>query len=392
MARYRSSNGQNRPYKDGDRWIYRLEQQLPDGRIVKAAGSSRRNREECVARAEANLANKVDKARKATLAQSPASSVETWLAYWMASKTNLKPKTRVSYQAAIDRRINPAIGSKSLDAVTLDDVESIHTQILNDGCARTIWSTVKTVLKQAFDGAVKRGHVDRSPVLHAPGLQPKKRSERWLTPEQASAVIDKAVDSASAVRLTLALKLGLRQGEALALTWKDVDFEGGFPRVSIYRSLSRETGKGLVYGPTKTYQRRDLPLTPRVAELLKRHHREQRQHFNDLGIDCTEDMPVIATVCRDGSVGPVDPANDRKQWIRALAVAGVPAVRLHDARHTAATILISGGVDMFAVMKTLGHSSIQTTIDTYGHLPSGLLQTAMQVSDDVLERARTARV
>lgn len=390
MARYRSSNGQSRPYKDGDRWIHRVEQHLPDGRIVKAAGSSRRNREECLARAEANLARKVEEARQEKLAQTPASSVATWLAYWMASKTNLKPKTKVSYVAAIDKRINPAIGSKALADVTIDDIEAIHRRILDDGCSRTVWATVKTVLKQAFDDAVKRGHADRSPVLHAPALQPKKRSEVWLTPEEAARVIDGSEHTSDTVRWTFALHLGLRQGEALALRWRDLDIDGSYPRVAVYGSLSRETGRGLVYGSTKTHQRRDLPLTTRVVELLRRHRLEQRARFLGYGIQWTEDAPVIAAFRRDATVGPVDPANDRKKWIQALVHAGVPKVRLHDARHTAATIMLSGGVDMFTVSKLLGHSSIQTTIDTYGHLPTAMLQAAVQASDDVFERARAA--
>lgn len=390
MSRYRSSNGQPRPYKDGNRWIYRLEQQLTDGQIVKAAGSSRRSREECVARAEANLARKVEEARHDKLAQTPASSVATWLAYWMATKTNLKPKTRVGYQAAIDRRILPAIGSKPLDAVTLDDIEGIHREILNDGCSRTVWATVKTVLKQAFDDAVKRGHVDRSPAVYVPALQPKKRSENWLTPEQAWLVINRSPNAAEKARWAVALLLGIRQGEALALLWKDLVLYGNDPVMVVDASLGRETGRGLVYGETKTRQRRVLPLTADLVDLLKRHQREQRQQFFAMGLATSEEMPVFAVRKRDGRVGPLDPANDRKRWIRALQRAGVPHFRLHDARHAAAATMMGASVEMYAISRALGHSSIQTTIDTYGHLETGALRSAFEASSTALAEAGKA--
>ena len=391
MARYRSSNGQRRPYKDGKRWVVRLEEQLPDGRIITASGSSARNREECLDRAQANLAKKVQEARQEKLAHTPASSVSTWLEYWMANKTNLKPKTKVSYQASIDKRILPAIGSKALDAVTLDDIEGIHSQILSEGCSRTIWATTKTVLKQAFDDAVKRGHIDRSPALHAPGLQPKKRSENWLTPEQAWRVIHKSPDFAEKARWSLAMLLGIRQGEALALLWTDLNLDDSDPQMVVGASLGWVTGKGLVYGETKTRQRRVLPLPAELVEILKHHRREQRERFLAMGLGWSKETPVFAVVRKNGkAAGPLDPANDRKRWLKALERAEVPRFRLHDARHAAAATMMSASVEMYVISKALGHASIATTVDTYGHLATGPLRSAFEASSSVLAQAGQA--
>ncbi len=391
MARYRSPNGQRRPYKDrhSKRWVMRLEHQMPDGSTIHASGTSPRSQDEAIARAEANLTTKIEQARLDRVAGTPAASVESWLAYWMSSKTNLKPKTRVSYQAAIDKRILPAIGCKPLDAVTLDDIEGIHREILDDGCSRSVWATVKTVLKQAFDDAVKRGHVNRSPAVHAPGLQPKKRSENWLTPEQAWLVINRSPNDAEKARWAVALLMGIRQGEALALLWKDLVLDGNDPVVVVDASLGRETGRGLVYGETKTRQRRVLPLTGDLVDLLKRHRRQQRQQFFALGLAWSEETPVFAVRKRDGGVGPLDPANDRKRWIKALQRAGVPHFRLHDARHAAASTMMRASVEMYAISRALGHSSIQTTIDTYGHLATGSLRSAFEASSSLLNESGT---
>jgi integrase len=184
--------------------------------------------------------------------------------------------------------------------------------------------------------------------------------------------------------------LGLRQGEALALRWSDLDLDGQHPVMVVDRSLSRHTGKGLVYGDTKTSQRRDLPLPLDLVNLLKRHRREQREQFLSLGVQWSEHTPVFAAL-RKGSARPIDPANDRKRWLKALARAEEPHVRLHDARHTAATIMLMEGVDMYSVSKALGHSSIQTTIDTYGHLPSASLRSAFEASSKALTRPRVAK-
>lgn len=220
----------------------RLEKVLPDGRIIKASGTSPRNRDECIARAEANLDKKVKAARQEKLAQTPASSVGTWLEYWMASKTNLKPKTRsVTRQPSTSGFSQPSVPSRWTLSPWTTSKASIRRSI-KDGSSRTVWATVKTVLRQAFDDAVKRGHVDRSPVLHAPGLQPKKRSEKWLPPEQATRVVDASSSSAERARWSIALFLGLRQGEALALHWADIDLEGTHPVLVVKKSLGRETG------------------------------------------------------------------------------------------------------------------------------------------------------
>jgi integrase len=88
----------------------------------------------------------------------------------------------------------------------------------------------------------------------------------------------------------------------------------------------------------------------------------------------------------------LDPANDRKRWIKALTRAGVPFVRLHDARHTAATLLLRANVPMVKVQAVLGHSSIQTTIDTYAHLSSEDLRPVMEALAGLVASTREAVV
>jgi integrase len=188
---------------------------------------------------------------------------------------------------------------------------------------------------------------------------------------EARAVLEAAAQVRNSARWTVALALGLPQSEALALQWKDVDPVAG--ALTVRRSIHRVRGGGLVYeGPKSKWSRRALALRlPLVAE-LHRHKAGQLDERMLAGSEWhDEDL-----ACAQPNGRPIDKKTDYGDWTRLLQQAGVRHVRLHDSRHTAATLLLSENVHPRVVMALLGHSQLRTTMDIYSHVMPALAREA----------------
>lgn len=164
---------------------------------------------------------------------------------------------------------------------------------------------------------------------------------------------------------TVALALGLRQGEALGLQWDAVDLQAGVLHVRV--ALQRTGKKWHLVEPKSARSRRAIVL-PRVAIVALRAHRVRQKRERLLAGGNWQETGFVFTT-RVGT--PIEPSNLTKEFKRVLKQAEVPDVRFHDLRHTAATFLLAQGVDPRTIMETLGHSQISLTLNTYAHvLPS----------------------
>lgn len=372
--RYRSPNGSARAYRDGDRWKHKVSAPLPDGKTVTAMGSGS-TQQKAIQRAKDNLATKI--AAAIAPADRDLRTTGGWCQHWLtAIKGNsLRYKTVVSYQHAINTRIVPVIGEVALADVTIEHIDSLYREWAESGQAASSWATTRTVLKQAFDVAVRRGHVPTNPVLYAPNAPRKHRSTQSLTADETRRVIAACSNATDLSRWMCSLVLGLRQGEVLGLQWGDLDLDGPTPSVRVQRTLQRHTGRGLVTGDPKTSKsRRTLQLPPELVICLRDHKRNQLEALFAIGVRVTPETHVFAS-----SWGtPTDPANDRKAWLTLLVAADLPAIRLHAARHTAASLMINSGTDLSVVGSILGHSTIATTADVYCHVAGTVAGDALR--------------
>ena len=163
----------------------------------------------------------------------------------------------------------------------------------------------------------------------------------------------------------IGLSLGLRCGEVLGLRWGDLRLEGPNPHLTVSEALQYQSGNGLVLDDPKTqHSKRTIPLNAQHVEALRAVRAAQvQERLANVGEFNPQDFVFITS---RGT--PIDTNNDAKRWHQLLDKAGVRRVRRHDARHTTATLLLSSGASLANVQKTLGHSSIRTTVDVYGHL------------------------
>jgi integrase len=261
-------------------------------------------------------------------------------------------------------------------------LERMHAQVSASGYSRSVWVQVRTVLKQSLDVAVRRGKVTSNVVLIAPQPGPRVLSQRYLSEDEARRVIAGCGSPAQRARWLLALSTGLRQGETLGLRWSDLDLDAELPTLRVERTLQRITGQGLITVPPKTRKsRRTLQLADPLVHALRHHRLTQRETMLALGAPWRPNGFVATS-----SGAALDPANDRKHWLARLESADVPHARLHDARDTAASLMIGAGVDIHVVGTVLGHSSTSTTADIYGHVPGRTAGAAIAAAVSLLSR------
>jgi integrase len=177
---------------------------------------------------------------------------------------------------------------------------------------------------------------------------------------------------------TVALALGLRQGEALGLRWDAVDFTAGVLHV---RAALQWVGKEWQLVEPKSERSRRAVALPRVAVVALRAHRvHQKKERLLAGSDWKETGLVFTT--RIGTA--IEPSNLTKEFKRVLRRADLPDTRFHDLRHTAATFLLAQGVDARTIMETLGHSQISLTLNTYSHVLPSLQREAADRMNGIL--------
>jgi integrase len=219
------------------------------------------------------------------------------------------------------------------------------------------------VIRRALNVAVRWQLLAVNPALLVDAPRATQHEVIPLTAAEARQLIAAAADDRMQARWLVGLALGLRQGEALGLWWEDVDLDARLLRIR--RGLQRQRGGGLVFTEPKTARsKRTIPLpAPLAAALIEHQIRQDKERLAAgalwQGSPCVFTTPIGT---------PIEPRNDFRQFRKLLARAGLPPVRLHDLRHTAASLLLAQNVPARVVMEILGHSQIALTMNTYSHV------------------------
>lgn len=231
------------------------------------------------------------------------------------------------------------------------------------------------VLGRALRRAMQQGVIAVNPAGLVRSPRTSKREMLALTRQQVHTLFESTEGDPLAALYTLLVTSGLRIGEALALRWSNVDLEGAHT-LSVTRTVQRITGHGLVVGePKSSASRRTVHLLDVALVDLWAHRNRQRLNRLVMGPEWQENDLVFPSV-----IGTfLDPTNVHHRFERALKKAGLPALRLHDLRHTAATLALEEGIHPKIVQEMLGHSTYTLTMNTYSHVTPALHKEAMAV-------------
>jgi len=312
-----------------------------------------------------------------------AVTVEAWLDLWIATKVgSVRPKTIVGYQ--VDRaHIVRALGDVELSKLTPEHIEGMYAEILASGCGPATTTHVRATLGAALGTAARRGRIARNPVTAATSPRQVPARVEPLSEAETHRVLAAAAGGRNAARWALALLVGPRQGECLALKWEDVDLTAG--TIHIRQSLARAPwqhgcgsvpcdgkrgadcpqrhGGGLVTGPTKTAAgERTVALPAGLTAMFRAHRTTQTAERLRAGSTWHDTGHVFT----DERGAALDPRRDWGRWKALLADAGVREARLHDARHSSATFALLDGVDPVVVMARHGWGS-RVLLDRYQH-------------------------
>lgn len=300
--------------------------------------------------------------------------VEEWFTYWVdtIAPARVRPRTLESYRSMIRLHILPRIGQRRLDQLMPEHLEQMYADLLASGRSPATVLRVHRVLHRALKIAVQRERVSRNvATLVDPPKQRRAETPMPLDVDECRKVLGAAEGRRNAARWTVALALGLRQSEALGLQWRDINLDVG--KLSVRRGLHRVDGKGLMFEEPKTPRsRRTVALPGPLTAALRKHRETQDLERMVAGTDWQDFDLVFA----QPNGRPLDKHSDYEAWTRLLADAGVRHIRLHDGRHTAATLLLTAGVHPRVVMELLGHSQMRTTTDIYSHVMPALAQEA----------------
>ena len=299
--------------------------------------------------------------------------LETWLRDSAARK--VRPKTHLRYKELVQRHISPEVGRVQLVKLTPLHVELMMSHVAANGAAPRTVAHCRAVLRNALNYGLRHGLLARNVASLA---DPPKVSEpeiRALTPAAARSVLTAVKGDRLEALFTVALACGLRQSEDLGLRWSDVDLDAC--TLTIQRTLQHVGGEYQVFEPKTKRSRRTISLPlPVVASL--------RQHKACQTIERLKTGPVWegdawgGLVFTDEIGRPLSSSHISRRFKKLLALAGLPAMRYHDLRHGAASLMAAQGVPARVAMEVLGHAQISTTMNIYAHVEPAFQKEASE--------------
>jgi integrase len=342
----------------------------------------RRNRRKVTAKTKAEALAKLRDLRRRLDNGLPAAgriTVGAYLDDWAAGlDVRVRPNTCEQYRVTIRCHLRPALGTKVLTKLTAADCDALWSAKLAAGAAPNTVRLMRATLRRALHDAERDGLVIRNAAALSmpPRIEPP--DGRTLTVEQARVLLAAAAGDRLEAAYVLVLAFGLRRGELLGLAWSDLDAGAGTllvrQQVTVRKppqdAGGKRVGRGVLeLSPLKTGSRgrRTLDLTPELFDVLRAHRARQSAERLEIGPAWTDSGLIFTT----GLGTPVEPSSFSYAFAAMADRAGLGRWHVHEARHTAASLMLAMGTKLEIVSRVLGHSSVTVTADVYAHLLGG---------------------
>ncbi len=306
-------------------------------------------------------------------------NVEAYLRHWLENvvKPRVKVRTWLGYEQYVRLYLIPQLGSLRLTKLSAQHIQAMNASLLERLSPRTV-RHVDTILKNVLNEAVKANLVGRNVGALVDSPRVKRVEITPLNATQVRTLLAVAKGDQLECLYVLAVCTGLRAGELFGLRWADVDLEKR--RIQVRNALTRRKGPWQLTEPKSATSRRSISLPLQAIATLREHRKRQLE--DRLAADRWEDNDLVFCT-RLGT--PLLLANvHRRSFKPLLEKAGLPNIRFHDLRHTAASLLLWQGEHPKVVQEMLGHSSIALTMDTYSHLIEGMQRSVADKMERVL--------
>ena len=365
--------------KRGSTWTYviYLGRDASGKKQQKWVGGHRTKRE-----AEDALTETLERLRTGMWIDPGTTTVGGYIAEWLAAmESQVLDTTDRNYEQMMRNWVVPRIGNIRLAELTPMHLRSLQSELLRSGrvdgtgglSARSVASCRRT-LKKALKDAVRWGLIARNPMDAVDAPRVVDAEQVTWSAEQARTFLAAVADHELYAMWVLFLTTGLRRGEVAALRWEDVDFALGTMAV-VRNRVSAGRGRAVSTHQPKTRRgRRNVALDVTSVEVLRSHRAAQVAERLRLGPAWINSGYVFCGV--DGS--PLHPDTITSKFQTIIKCLDVPRIRLHDLRHTSATLALKAGVHPKVVSERLGHATVGITLDLYSHVLDGMQAEAAE--------------
>ena len=310
--------------------------------------------------------------------------LEQWLKDYC--QPNLAPHTAQSYEFFIRRHILSTIGQIALTQLKPEHLQRLYADKLSSGrkdgtggLGNRSVRYIHTTLHKALKHAVRMGMIARNPANAVESPKVKRHDMQVMSESDIHIFLEYAKDTQYYALFYTALFTGMRRSELLALRWSDIDLL--LCQISVSRTLHQLHNRDIIFRQPKTKKgRRLIALSPSTAAILIEYRDQQGKLRESLSQPLTDADLVFSQY--DGK--PLLPDSISRAWRNLARRVGLKGIRLHDARHTHASLMLKQGIHPKIAQERLGHASIQITLDTYSHVAPGLQEAAANRFDDIL--------
>ncbi|MCD7753168.1 MAG: site-specific integrase [Clostridiales bacterium] len=314
--------------------------------------------------------------------------VEIWLSEYMGDKKYLTVK---HYRAACQTHILPALGAVKLSALTVPQIQGFYNRLQREGLAAKTVRNIHGILTKCLSTAVQVGYLRDNPAQRVTLPKVQRREINPLTDEQIAAFLRVSQGDEYEILLQVILFTGLREMEALGLTWDCVDFSTGHLKINKQLQKRPLRDGGFTFAPLKNDKARTIKPAATVMALLERRQREQaaqRLQAGELWEGWkTENERAGALVFTTAAGGHLSPQTVYNHYKKLAAKIGAPESRVHDLRHTFAVLSLQNGDDVKTVQGNLGHATAAFTLDVYGHVSQRMKDDSAQRMEQYIQTA-----
>jgi len=313
-------------------------------------------------------------------------TVAQYLADWLENcvKPSVRPLTYEQYRQHVKLYLAPLLGHHRLSKLASQHVRAFLKHKLEDGLSPRTVQLSLVILRRALGQAVKDGNIGRNVGKLVDGPRVSRYESQTLSPEQARTFLEAVVGERLQALYTVALAVGLRPGEARGLRWQDIDLDRRTLTVNrILERIRRSDGDGStlqLVEPKTSRSRRTVNLPDFAMHALKAHRVRQLEERLAAGTRWQDRGLVFPT-----AIGtPMGHRDVHVTFKRILGKAGLPDIRIHDLRHSAASLMLAQGIPLRSIQDILGHSSITMTANLYAHVGEQLRREAADAMDAIL--------
>lgn len=304
---------------------------------------------------------------------------------WIIGQRHRLKETTWSSYAVAGARITDHLGERKLKALSPLEIEAFYSALSNTGSragkplsAKSVRNT-HVVLRKALADAERLGMVTRNPAASAkPPVVRRKEFQTW-TGDQIRQFFEEVHDDRLFAAYVLFATTGMRRGEVLGVRWSDVDL--GNAQLAVVHTLTTVEYRPVISTPKTKRSRRVVYLDDESIRQLRAHRLRQDVERKQAGPDWCDDIDLVF---RDELGRPLNPDWFSADFTRRLRSTDLPKIRLHDLRHTHATLALKAGVHPKIVSERLGHASIGVTLDLYSHVTPAIARSAADsVADQI---------